>query len=118
MSRPSLRTDPHRQILVLPAGCKEDLIRKAADKTYGTEARDWTYAPLAPGTMMRPVARVLPIQGNEAAYREAVELTLERVRATCELGEGPVASGIATVLTTRKGRPVEHEVRVVEILTN
>ena len=118
MSRPSLRTDPHRQILVLPAGCTEALVKKAADKTYGTEARDWTYAPLAPGTMMRPVARVLPIAGNELMYKEAVDLTLERVRATHELGEGPVASGVATVLATRKGRPNEYEVHIVEILQN
>lgn len=103
---------------MLPAGCTEALVKKAADKTYGTEVRGWTYALLAPGTMMRPVARVLPIAGNELMYKEAVELTLERVRATHELGEGPVASGIATILTTKKGRPVEHEVRVVEILLN
>lgn len=93
-------------------------MKKAADRTYGTEPCDWTYAPLPAGSGARPVARPLPIPGNEAAYKEAVELTLERVRATHELGEGPVASGVATILSTQKGRPVEHEVRVVEILLN
>lgn len=101
MSRPSLRTDPLRQILVLPAGAKEDIIKKAADRTYGTEARDWTYALFSSGSGMRPVVRTLPIPGNEAVYKEAVQLILERARAT-----------------TRKGQPVEHEVHVVEILTN
>ena len=118
MSKPSLRTDPLRCVHVFPAGKADALARKTADKLHGTERRDWSYMILPPGSGARPVARVIPIAGNEATYKEAVELTLERVRATHELGEGPVASGIATILTTVKGHPVEHDVRVVEILLN
>lgn len=91
---------------------------KTAARLHGTEPRDYTYALLPGACVQRSVARPLPIAGNEAVYKEAVELTLERVRATHELGEGPVAAGVATIVSTQKGRPVEHEVRVVEILLN
>ena len=118
MSKLSLRTDPLRHVHVFPAGKADEMAARTAAKLHGTEPRDYTYGFFPGACVQRSVARPLPVAGNEAVYKEAVELTLERVRATLELGDGPVASGVSTILSTMQGKPVEHEVRVIEVLLN
>jgi hypothetical protein len=114
----SVRANPLLCIHIFDLGTTDEFVARTADKMHGTTPKEYTGAFLPGACPQRSAAKPVPTTRTDV-YEQAVELVLERVKATGEIGREPRITGPARVAALdAKGELVECVVRVIEVLTN